>query len=119
MLLTMVSVSLVIALEYDGSESVVNVIITATTSNVLIDILSISLSFKFYEKYYQFCCQRTDARFRRCCSYLAHHAMSDQARLAQTVNALNGTDIAGGTTPAVVLATSSSVELSVTTSTPT
>merc|ERR1719266_1695936 len=108
MILTIASVSLVIALEeYDGSESVVNVIITATTTNVLIDILSVSLSFKFYEKYYHFCCQCSDAQFRRCCSCLSG-PVSDEARLARTVNADH-------VPPAVVLELSTSTTATATT----
>jgi len=89
LLVTAASLLLVIALEYDGSESVINMIITATTTNVLIDILCISLSFKFYEKYYKLCCRCTDTRCRSCCRCLTHRrdAMLDEAQLAQTIEA--------------------------------
>lgn len=85
---TMATLLLVIALEYDESESVINIIITSTTSNVLIDILCISLSFKFYEKYYKLCCHCMDRRFRSCCRCLTHHrGEMAEAQLSRTVNA--------------------------------
>jgi len=60
---------------------------TATTANVLIDVVCLALSFKFHQKHYACCCSWMDAKCRACCLWLTRNGIDDAAQqLAQQMH---------------------------------